>query len=165
MKTDRIVQTIEKAFLFGHYDSRGGATLVIASNYIKALEAYMTAFGCGLKEADNKEAYDNLVDCCHKDFIRSGSVIVCDEPFFEGSDVELDSEYTDDGYSYGSIKETRTHKTFEGTTKSATETILIFWKKKKPVLDRDEDNHSVSEYTIKREKLGEDAFGLHMIRA
>lgn len=165
MKTDRIVQTIEKAFLFGHYDSRGGAMLVIASNFIKALEAYAETFGCGFKEAGDEEAYDNLINNCHQDFLRSGSVIVCDELFQDGSGVELNSEYTDDGYSYGSIKEITTHKFSTKPTKSSTETILIFWKKKKPILDRVEDNHGISEYTIKREKLGEDAFGLYMIRA
>lgn len=41
---EREVERVAKVYLFGHYDSRGGASLVVAENHFDAVNAYLNVF-------------------------------------------------------------------------------------------------------------------------
>src|SRR5262249_47281510 len=92
--TDRQVEVHPRCFLFGHYDSRGGATLIPAPHLIEAFRTYAQAFGYDRNLEDeemrkhfgNEEEYRTwLPNAIHglleEDFMFSCNVIVCDEPF------------------------------------------------------------------------------------
>ena len=132
--TDRQVEEHPRCFLFGHYDSRGGASLVPAKNVFDAFKIYASSFGFSVDEkgelqdegmreyfAKNPEgpgAKDYatwLPDAVHslmqEDFMFSCSVLVCDEPF-DGKG-ELDVGYEEEGYKYGLVQYRWKHKHYE----------------------------------------------------
>ena len=45
VKDGREKKRLQRAYFFGHYDSRGGAMLVLADNFVKALLKYAEGFG------------------------------------------------------------------------------------------------------------------------
>jgi len=125
----RQVQVV-KAYFFGHYDSRGGAFMVLACNHIEALKKYvLMAWQTDLdakdpdpgqresleKEGLSAEAVEaelaswtnGLVDSAQEDFLFQAEVVVCDEPL-PAEDAELDCDYGDPkegiGYKYGRVQ-------------------------------------------------------------
>lgn len=129
---ERQVEEHPRCFLFGHYDSRGGASLVKARNLIEAFEKYAESFGWAkdpktgqledegmrqyMKSEGEYEAWkpDALHWLMEEDFMFSCNVIVCDEPFADDN-VELDRAYCDDrkdGYSYGVLQYRWLHEAY-----------------------------------------------------
>ncbi len=127
--TDRQVEERGRCFLFGHYDSRGGATLVEARNLLEAFQRYASEGFCWtvdekgqlqdpgmrqyMKDDAEYEAWrpDALHSLMEEDFMFSCNVIVCDEPFGDG-ETELDHGYSEDGggYRYGVVQYRWLHK-------------------------------------------------------
>lgn len=105
-KADRQVEQTRTAYVFGHYDSRGGAALVLADNHIEALKKYMAAFfSCDLSQTDeDKEYVDGMIDAAQEDFIKRVQLVVCDEALPD-EEAELDATYADEGgYLYGKVQ-------------------------------------------------------------
>jgi hypothetical protein len=62
MEVNGEVEFYQNGYLFGHYDSRGGGSLVIAPNIINAIESYNHAMFC------NEGNVDMIVE---EDFIKT----------------------------------------------------------------------------------------------
>jgi hypothetical protein len=119
-----------KAYFFGHYDSRGGAFMIVAPNHIAALKRYAAeTFFCdvdaapeeadpgqtdfvkqhmGLEGEDLREEMsgwrDGLVDGCQEDFLFRAEVIVCDAPLpAEAADVD-EGYVGKGGWKYGRVQ-------------------------------------------------------------
>lgn len=161
---ERQTYEIPRAFLFGHYDSRGGATLVAARHLIEAFEKYATtAFGwtksdngelddLGMKEhfkthGGDYEAWkpDALHELLEGDYMFSCHAIFLDaEP---GDEQELDESFDDDGYKYGLLQYRWLHKSYSEDPEEQKQLskwtnvggdckkTLVFWKGKKPTID------------------------------
>lgn len=146
---DGQVIRLPKAYFFGHYDSRGGASMVLAKNHIEALKSYMSEFGME----------EDAVDDAQDDFLFKVEVIFC------GGDpdlTELDQEYDEDGFKYGRVQ-TRYLDPSTGTFSSwKDEDIVVFWKEEEPKLELRKLALDY-DYRIERLSLGEDAFGLAQI--
>jgi hypothetical protein len=144
--SDRQVEEHPRCFLFGHYDSRGGATLVRAKNLLEAFAKYAESFGWTVDEKTGRledegmrqymkseaeyEAWkpDALHGLMEEDFMFSCNVVVCDEPF--GEKEELDHGYTGDadssdygyeGYRYGVLQYRWKHKKAYAETEAERE--------------------------------------------
>ena len=176
--TDRQVSVHDQCFLFGHYDSRGGGFLVIADHLIMACQIYATNVGHTLDEEGNlqdpsvpeknrdgeyTETINATIHAVCEDLMFSCTVIVCDEPF-EGK-TELDGEYDDDGYSYGTIeigfKNNNGETQWEDFRLSCSKT-LIFWKGEEPTLDPKLVMPYIPNGPVRivRQSYGEDACGI-----
>ncbi len=126
--SDREVQFFPRCFLFGHYDSRGGATLIPAKHLIEAFEIYSTTMGWSkvdgqLEDLGMKEHFaqitkpqegmyndyetwkpDSIHSLMEEDFMFSCSVVICDEKINE-EEAELDAKYSEEsGYKYGLVQ-------------------------------------------------------------
>lgn len=171
-----------RAFLFGHYDSRGGAMLVEARNLLEAFPRYAEPFGWEtvdgrlespqMKEYIEKDGGDYeewrseaIHGLMQEDFMYGCTAIFLDE--MPDGEQDLDKGYAEDGgYSYGRLeyrwntgkKLTKWEDAGLGEKKT-----LVFWKGKKPVVDPKAlgmDYLTDLEVRIARESLGEDAFGV-----
>lgn len=72
----RSPKTIFKAYLFGHYDSRGGAILLRADHFLDAFEMYMRDFGVKSEEdlvADFENGIPDWAVPCIPPLIRPAS--------------------------------------------------------------------------------------------
>lgn len=88
-RTERQVEFFKRAYVFGHKDSRGGSTLVLARNHIEALRTYAQSFGADRDFHDAQQAAmgpiayqewrDSLIDACEEDFVGQYRLIVCDQ--------------------------------------------------------------------------------------
>lgn len=174
-KADRQAEWFEKAYVFGHYDSRGGATLVLAKNHVEALQKYGAAFCVD----DDAEYRDNAIDGLQDDFIKRVELIVCDEPL-PAEEAELDEEY-EGAYRYGKVQSRyeKVEYDYEGPqdadgrfkriptgkfSKWVDEPILVMWKGRIPPKLQLPKSLLEHEYRIVRERLGEDACGLVLCR-
>jgi hypothetical protein len=81
---ERVVEWHERAYLFGHYDSRGGAYLVLALNLNEATGKYAVAIGV------DEDEFDLAGD----DYIKRVSLVVLDLPL-PANGSELLADYTD----------------------------------------------------------------------
>lgn len=141
--SDRQVEEHPRCFLFGHYDSRGGATLIPARNLIEAFQKYASSFGFSVDEhgqlqdegmrqhfaqypgTDGRTYEDWLPDSIHslmeEDFMFSCRVVVCDAPF-EG-EADLDEAYAEEGggYRYGLVQYRWRHKHYSQDPKEREE--------------------------------------------
>lgn len=161
---DREVERHERCFLFGHYDSRGGASLIPAKDLFTAFKIYSSSFGFTPDEKgelqdegmrahfakggtvlDQKQTYEEwLPNATHslleEDYMFSCNVVVCDKSFGEGPD-DLDSRYSGkDGYRYGVLQYRFMDHEGKMTVwlnfaRDAKKT-LVFWKgKEKPAVN------------------------------
>jgi hypothetical protein len=147
--SERQVEEHPRCFLFGHYDSRGGATLVRAKNLLEAFEKYAESFGWvrdektgrledpGMKQyMKSEEEYeawkpDALHGLMEEDFMFSCNVIVCDEPFGDKSELDFgytgpateESDFGYEGYRYGVVQYRWKHKARWGETKEEREEL------------------------------------------
>jgi hypothetical protein len=127
--SERQVEEHPRCFLFGHYDSRGGACLVRARNLLEAFEKYATeAFSWqkdpatgrledpGMREYMKDDAEyeawrpDALHALMEEDFMFSCNVVVCDQTFEESGTSDLDVAYDESGYRYGVLQYRWLHK-------------------------------------------------------
>lgn len=152
-------QKIRRAFLFGHYDSRGGATLLLASWIGEAVQKYAKAFGMfdadPPKDAEEeRERLETMQSLFEEDFETVVEVTVCDGTLGD-QERDLDQDYGEDGFRYGRVQ--RRPKASKSGKWENTQS-LVMWKGPKPSLVVKEDGYFA--YRLEREKLGEDAFGL-----
>src|SRR5262245_44032287 len=61
METLQLVQWIPRAFVFGHYDSRGGSSLIEAVNLGEAAKVYNSQFGMDTEELGLDPAGDDYI--------------------------------------------------------------------------------------------------------
>lgn len=159
MTADRpIIQTIEKAFFFGHYDSRGGASLVVAKKLEEACRKYEEMFFAGWEEDD-----PGRVECdpAGDDFEEGLTVLVFDEP------VDFDGEELLEDYG-GKFKTARIWSRYptpmfkSGWSKWRETQTVILYRGKRPTFKADclPDGKPFWFYEARTWEPGEDAFGL-----
>lgn len=181
---ERERERVEKVYLFAHYESRGGASLVVARNHLDAVSTYLTAFDAeGLRvyvsegegEDAARAAVDNLVDAAQDDFVARYELRVCDAPLPEGDD-ELLEEYRDDGgYRFGVVERryfradlsARASKTTHGRwSKWSDSTVAVLWQGARiPTVTLAGRGLLEEELRLLRRDVGEDAYGLVLVRA
>lgn len=153
-------QVVRRAFLFGHYDSRGGASLVVADEIGEAVRKYAAAFGMvgelaeDASEEDRREQAETLHQMFAEDYMAWVEVYVCDGELPDG-DAELDDDYAEGGFRYGRIEE-KYKDSSAGKWQKTNK--LVLWKGPKPKLAVEDDRFM--RFRLEREELGEDAFGL-----
>jgi len=185
--TDRQVEEHPRCFLFGHYDSRGGATLIPAKHLFEAFARYATSFGFekdskgelqdeGMKQHfGDKAQYEAwLPDAIHalleEDFMFSCTVLICDEKI-SGECCDLDEGFDDHGYKYGLVQYRWQHKHYEGSEElsewcdlgQGTQKTLVFYKGEKPLLNAKAlgmEYLKGLEVQLTDEDFGEDACGV-----
>jgi hypothetical protein len=151
----RTVTTLEKAYLFGHYDSRGGSMLILARHHIDALRVYGEVF-CVEEFKDEPKVYNTQIDNLQEDFIARYRVIFCDAPC-PTEPAELLEDYTEDGkgWKFGVVR-----NKFRGEwSESGT---AVFWRGEKPDAPESQWNFH-EESDIEEQEIGEDAFGCHLL--
>ena len=124
---ERVVQRIPRAYVFGHYDSRGGSTLIPAKTFHQALCKYAETFGRD-ENGDDPGQKDFFRTCegmegqaledryqqwkadsfqeLEDEKLFTCEVFVCDEPFPQ-EPAELDDGYCcerGDGWNYGILQ-------------------------------------------------------------
>lgn len=178
---EREVERIEKFFLFAHYDSRGGATGIVARNHLETLRAYADVFDPeGLRryvaEREGAEAgeraYDNAIDAAADDFIHRYELRVADKPL-PAKDAELLLEYEGAGYCFGVVQTRYWRVAYDdeghvvegkGIWSKWTDTdVAVVWKGKKPGVTV-ADTVLNEQARIDKRDVGEDAFGLVLQR-
>jgi hypothetical protein len=143
LQVDREVQRFN-GYVFGHYDSRGGATLIRAERLLEAAEAYATDFVGGESVSDDERRMF-LNNALEEDFMFRATVIVCDAPL--GGAADLDGDYDESGYQYGEVT------ALAGDHCKA----LVLWRGAPPRVIFLNDG---TEDSITPIELGEDAWGL-----
>ena len=166
-KADRQQGPAEKAYVFGHYDSRGGAALVIASNHIEAIKKYCKAFFCiDTDDEPDKELASDHIDMAQEDFLFRADVVCCDAPL-PADGIELDADY-DGEFRYGMIQSRYDQSRYDPTTKFsewADQNILVLWKgETPPQMTGLRQSILKEEFRLERLELGEDACGLVVVR-
>lgn len=92
----REVGRIERAYLFSHFDSRGGSAFVVVPTLARALVAYADHVGLGEQAT---------ADAAEEDYVGRFAVVVCDKPLSAADDgAELLAGYREGGYSFGVIQ-------------------------------------------------------------
>lgn len=172
MKTDQPKKLFDRqisehrCFLFGHYDSRGCATLVEAKHLVEAITKYAQAFGFD----ENPEEWkpDTLHTLIEEDFMFSAHVVFCDA----GPEGECDLDYRYDGkFHYGTLQfrykgkldPTKWSSWNDASNESGCKKTLVLWVgKNKPAPNRDAFPNWMTEieFRIVSQAYGEDAAGL-----
>lgn len=180
---DREVERVAKVYLFGHYDSRGGATAVIARNHVDAVNAYLAAFDPeGLRayvheregEDAARKAVDDLVDAAQDDFLARYELRVCDAALPDADD-ELLEEYRDsDGYRFGVVQR-RYFRADLGAPASKTKgrwskwmdtDVAVLWRgAREPAVRLQSRDLLEEQVRLQQREVGEDAYGLVLVRA
>jgi hypothetical protein len=158
----RVKETV-KAYLFGHYDSRGGAFMVLAKNPAEALKKVSVGFGGG--QLGDEAAEDGLLDAMLDDFIGRRTVVVCDDAL-PPEDAELDEDYADPGagFKYGVVQQSYQKPDGSWSKWGDTETMVLWKGRVVPKLDAEAVTTLPLKHRVKRERLGEDACGLCLVR-
>ena len=153
----REVGRIERAYLFSHYDSRGGSTLVVAKNLSRALVAYAASFGYGDEVLEH--------DAAEEGYVGRYMVLVCDRALSPADDgAELLADYRDDGggYRWGVVR-SRWRDASRGRWSRRRDTACaILWAGKVPTVTGCA-GPSRDELRIDRRDVGEDAWGLGLL--
>lgn len=149
---DRQVAVTERAYLFLHHDSRGGATLVEAKTLVEAATRYEAVMSGGAEVGFDYSTED--YDGCYR-------VFWCDTP--PEGECELLKSYGGD-YRVARI-EMRWERSFRWEKTSE----FVFYKGKKPqfIPDHHDPNHPRYNYRLVgcEAELGEDAFGVVWLTA
>jgi len=170
-KADRQQGPVEKAYVFGHYDSRGGAALVIASNHIEAIKKYCKAFFCiDTDDEPDKELASDHIDMAQEDFLFRADVVCCDAPL-PVDDIELDADYGGE-FHYGRVQSRWADRDYSKSGHPLTGTFsewmdtrtLLLWKGETPPELSMPKSILTEEHRIERLELGEDACGLVVVR-
>lgn len=148
----REVGRIGRAYLFSHYDSRGGSSLVVIPTLARALTSYADQRGLDEQTA---------ADLAEEDYVARYAVIVCDRPISLADDgTELLSEYCNGGgYSFGVIQarwydDARRHwSTWEDTA------YAVLWTGALPTV-AGQARPLPEELRIDVRDVGEDGWGL-----
>lgn len=156
---EREVTRISRAYLFGHFDSRGGSTLVVARNLSRALVAYAASFGYGDEELEH--------DAAEEDYVARYTVVVCDRALSVADDgAELLANYRDDdgGYRFG-VVQSRWRGGSRGRWSRWRDTAYaVLWSGRLPTIVG-AAGPLQEEFRLDRRDVGEDAWGLGLIWA
>jgi hypothetical protein len=139
-------------FLFGHYDSRGGATLIPTPNALTAIEHYAESFGFTNKDG---EEWNQATRFAMNDFISIVEVHVIGPEFDVKTPQELLSEY---GGEYASFQ------LFHGALEEPV--LVLVHKSEFPTEDDWPESMAApaeldgEKYHLEHWALGEDAYGL-----
>lgn len=145
-----------KGYIFGHYDSRGGAFFIQAPNLPTAMVMYTRIF-----RYDENETWESAIAVAEDDYLYPAEMIVLDEAIPEGEGHELDQDY-------GGIYKIHLLQRRASWSKhwGLHEKILVLHKKSvKPFSEKRHNPHLKNPdyedlYRFKPIHLGEDAFGL-----
>jgi hypothetical protein len=201
--TEREVGRV-KAYIFGCYNSRGGAALVLADHHKQALDKYLSgvfAFRDDEEErarflaeyhGDRAEAEAawaercaSAIDGAEDNFIGRVVAIICDAPLPEETGTELDAAYLspeEQGYRYGRVQSRyeiaeydyedkeyfQAHRVYKrlpsGRYSEWMETrFFVLWRGEAPEIQLPQTPLK-EEFQIVPEELGEDGFGLVLIK-
>lgn len=154
---EREVARISRAYLFGHYDSRGGSTLVVARNLSPGLVAYAASFGYGDEELEH--------DAAEQDYVGRFTVLVCDRALSTADDgAELLADYRDDGggYRWGVVQSRWRDASRGRRSRWRDTTYAVLWSGRPPAIVVPAGPLQ-EEFRLDRRNLGEDAWGLGLI--
>lgn len=150
---DREVGRIQRAYLFGHYDSRGGALLVVQPSLALALTAYAKHL-----ELDDRTA----ADVAEEDYVARYTVIVCDRALSATDDgQELLADYRDDGggYSFGVVQARWHDDARRRWRKWEDSAYAVLWVGSAPTV-AGQAGPLREELRIEARDVGEDAWGI-----
>lgn len=163
----RETQRHDNAHIFGHFDSRGGSTLVLGHKSTPdAIVAYEKALGW---DHEDGVGHNDLMD-------GEGRVtlVVCDRPLPDRG--ELLGDYVDDGYLAGRLQSRRRKQ-----DDWRDEPVVVLWADTRTDDEREEDYEKDETgdpqkgapeivppagpmaYRLRRVRLGDDAFGLFLV--
>ena len=152
-----------RAFVFGHYDSRGGATLVRATNVVQAVMRYTKEVWemdqLGISPEEEAEWIHNTAE----DLMHCVNVVNLTNIPFGNSGTELDEGYGG-LYHYGlaqyQFKDGR--KKYYDIRSGGCEKTLLFWRPQDgtPELPDFLKSEWYGKTRVKRQEYGEDACGL-----
>ena len=153
---EREVGRIERAYLFSHYDSRGGSTLVLGKNLSRALVAYAASFGYG------DEALEH--DVAEEDYVARYAVMVCDRPLTAADDgAELLADYRDDGAGYRwGVVQSRWRDASHRPSRWRDTSYAILWSGGTPRATG-QTRLLQEELRVDRRNIGEDGWGLGLL--
>lgn len=142
------VEYLERAYLYGHYDSRGGAAMIIASDIMKAHQTYLDNFFPGMANLD-----DVLID----DFIGRFSVVVCGSPLPPAGEL-LKPYGAQPGYICYLAHKRRgvAHINAQGRPVPGELDIIVLSTSVQV---------QFQDYWLSAWDIGEDAFGLRLVRS
>lgn len=158
---DREKQLLQSVYLFGHYDSRGGAAMVQAPNLASAMVAYAVGMEFNIEDADDVWAVGE------EDYIGKREVVVLDGTFDIDEPQELLEGYAEHGYKVANLEYKFDLPKFLWTE---DDRLLILYKDKLPkemvvtpnVAPGIKPFDTKYRFT-KNDELGEDAWGLFWI--
>lgn len=188
IKADREVSRISDLYGFGHYDSRGGFTLVQAPNLLRAFRRYLEEFAIQEENPEDRLAIRGL----EEDLEWTGiEAIICDaEP--TSLMGELEEGYSKEGYAWG-VVEYRWKSEWHPWTDWTPTCYLIAWKRTEEQGEAEEDqefpksapkiamenveaedplfpgrkvhfhNPDSYEFRVRYHQFGEDAWGVALI--
>ena len=149
----REVGRIDRTYLFSHFDSRGGSSLVVVPTLARALAAYAEHFGI-----DDEQL---AADIAEEDYVARYTVIVCDRPLSTVNDgAELLTSYREDdgGYSFG-VVQARWHDGSRGRWSKWEDTAFaVLWTGAAPTVTG-QAGPLREELRIEPRDVGEDALG------
>jgi hypothetical protein len=153
------IRRIENAVLFGHYDSRGGATLYTGMKFSEALQCYVNVLsGDSFDEEDIARCEWSAME----DYIGIFNVLIFGEGEFESDDGREALKQYGGEWNVGRVYERYT--SYGGSKRWSETNVMVAWKGKKPDVTEamlaGKTNFLGWKYTVRSWNLGEDAFGL-----
>ena len=155
---EREKQVLQNVYLFGHYDSRGGAAAVQAPNLASAMVSYAVGMDFNIEDASDVWAVGE------EDYIGKRELVVLDGAFDILEPQELLEGYAENMYKVANLE----YKfDLKGCTWTQDDRILVLYKgtlpkeitvtpKAAPGLKPFDTKYRFT----KNEELGEDAWGL-----
>jgi hypothetical protein len=158
---EREKQVLQNVYLFGHYDSRGGAAIVQAPNLASAMVAYAVGIEFNIEDADDVWAVGE------EDSIGKRELVVLDEPFNVLKPQELLEGYAE----IGGYKAAKVEYNFDLPKCEWTidDRFLVLYKGELPkeMVVAPKVSPGVKNFDTKyrfvEDQLGEDAWGLFWI--
>lgn len=147
----REVGRVERAYLFSHFDSRGGSSLVVVPTLARALAAYAEHLGLDEQAA---------ADIAEEDYVGRYAVIVCDKPLSAADGAELLAGYrTDGGYSWGVVQARWHDQARRRWSRWQDTAYAVLWVGDAPAVEG-QDDPLREELRLDVRAPGEDAWGL-----
>ena len=162
MNNNQATGRFTRCFLFGHYDSRGGATLIRAQGITEALDAYARRFGGGGPDKTHRLFAEDFLGVVEAVFFGA------EAPRENESEIDLDAAYGGD-FHVGRVRiRSSLQSRWHDAPGQESRSVLVFWKGRKPDAKEacpDVGGPAIIETQIVKESLGEDAFGVLFVQA
>jgi hypothetical protein len=159
----REVQYIPEGWFFGHYDSRGGGSLLLVRGIVQAIKRYAEFFSFGDKPEDQLMAEDTA----YEDLLGRYEIVVLDKPLpDEGGEVL--APYIDPseqpGWKLAKLYVQSVFPDKPDQFKPREANVAVFYQGKRPKFKPNIRMNGEREmwrevYTLKRWNIGEDACG------